>query len=67
MAAESDSHSSEELLAEAAKTRQQAARFRQAVTIVNDDLVEMSLRARAEELEQLAKTLEAQAAKKKEH
>jgi len=64
MAVESDSRSAAELLAEAAKTRQQAARFRQAATIVNDELVELSLRARAEELEHLAKALEAQAAKK---
>lgn len=64
MTAESASPSAEALLAEAAKTRQQATRFRQAVAIVNDELVEASLRARAEELEQLAKTLEAQAMKK---
>lgn len=64
MAVESDSRSAAELRAEAAKTRQQAARFRQAAAIVNDELVEMSLRARAEELEHLAKALEAQAAKK---
>lgn len=59
-----DQRAPEELLAEAAKARHDAARFRQAATIVHDDIVERSLRARAEELENLAQLLEAQASKK---
>lgn len=59
-----DDRPPEELLAEAAKARHDAERFRQAAAIVHDDIVERSLRARAEELETLARLLEAQASKK---
>jgi predicted signal transduction protein with EAL and GGDEF domain len=59
-----DQRTAEELLAEAAKARHDAKRFRQAAEVIHDDIVERSLRARAEELETLAGLLEAQAAKK---
>ena len=52
-----------EILAEAAKARQEAGRFRRAALIISDELVVDSLKARAGELETLATMLEAQAAK----
>ena len=52
-----------ELLAEAAKARHEARRFRNAALLMNDRLVEDALIARAVELENLAGMLEAQAAK----
>jgi hypothetical protein len=51
------------LLEDAAIARHQASRFKQAATIINDDLVESALRARARELETLVAMLEAKAAK----
>ncbi|HLI20149.1 MAG TPA: hypothetical protein VKV32_03465 [Stellaceae bacterium] len=66
MSTENANRGAAELLAEVAKTRQQVARFRQAMAVVNDELVELALRARAEELENLAKTLEAQALKQQQ-
>ena len=52
-----------EILAEAAKARQEASRFRRAALIISDELVADSLKGRAGELETLAAMLEAQAAK----
>ncbi|HWE72976.1 MAG TPA: hypothetical protein VG328_07440 [Stellaceae bacterium] len=52
-----------EVLAEAAKARQEASRFRRAALIISDELVVDSLKGRAAELETLAAMLEAQAAK----
>ena len=53
----------QEILAEAAKARQEAGRFRRAALIISDELVVDSLKARAVELETLAAMLETQAAK----
>jgi hypothetical protein len=53
----------QEILAEAAKARQEASRFRRAALIISDDLVVDSLKGRVVELETLAAMLEAQAAK----
>lgn len=64
MATESDSRSAAEAAGRGREDSTASSVIRQAVTIVNDELVEMSLGARAEELERLAETLEAQAAKK---
>lgn len=52
-----------ELLSDAAIARHQAGRFKQAAAIINDDLVESCLRARARELETLVAILEARIAK----
>jgi len=52
-----------EILAEAAKARQEAGRFRRAALIISDELVVDSLKARAVELETLAAMLETRAAK----
>ena len=51
----------QEILAEAAKARQEAGRFRRAALIISDELVADSLKARAVELETLAAMLETQA------
>jgi len=53
----------QEILAEAAKARQEAGRFRRAALIISDELVVDSLKGRAVELETLAAMLETQAAK----
>jgi hypothetical protein len=52
----------QEILAEAAKARQEASRFRRASLVISDEVVVESLKARASELETLAAMLEAQAA-----
>jgi len=57
----------QEILAEAAKARQEAGRFRRAALIISDELVVDSLKARAVELETLAAMLETQAAKLAAH
>ena len=57
----------QEILAEAAKARQEAGRFRRAALIISDELVVDSLNARAVELETLAAMLETQAAKLAAH
>jgi hypothetical protein len=63
MPMEPDNRTREELLADAATARHQASRFRQAAVIVNDDLVESALQARARELDTLVALLEAKVAK----
>ncbi|HEY3918464.1 MAG TPA: hypothetical protein VGL83_11760 [Stellaceae bacterium] len=60
---ETDDRTRAQLLEDAAIARHQASRFKQAATIINDDLVESALRARARELETLVAMLEAKAAK----
>jgi hypothetical protein len=63
MPIEADNRTREELLSDAARARYQADRFRQAAVVINDDLVESALRARARELETLVALLEAKVAK----
>jgi hypothetical protein len=63
MESEADSRTRTELAADLEIARHQATRFRQAAAIVNDDLVESALRARARELETLIAILEAKIAK----
>ena len=60
-----ESQSREELFADAARARRDAKRFRKAAGIVKDEVVELSLIARMDELERLAELLEAQAERKK--
>ena len=60
---DTDRRSRTELLADAAKARREAERHRVAAAIVNDEVVEQTLRARAKELTSLAEMLEARAAK----
>jgi hypothetical protein len=55
---DSDDRTRAELLADAAIAKDQAARFRRAATMIDDDLVQSALRARARELETLVATLE---------
>ncbi len=50
-------------MADAAKTRREADRYHRAAIIINDPMVEETLRAREIELIKLAESLEAQAAK----
>ena len=50
-------------MGEAVRARRDADRFRQAATLMNDQAIEETLRVRAAELDTLARTLEAQAAK----
>ena len=52
-----------ELMADAAKARREADRYHRATIIINDPMVEETLRARETELIKLAESLEAQAAK----
>jgi hypothetical protein len=63
MPMEPDNRTREELLADAATARHQASRFRQAAVIINDDLVESALQARARELDTLVALLEAKVEK----
>lgn len=62
MELERDERTRAELLADAAIAKDQAARFRQAATMIDDDLVQSALRARARELETLVATLDARVA-----
>jgi hypothetical protein len=62
MELESDDRTRAELLADAAIAKDQAARFKRAATMIDDDLVQSALRARARELETLAATLDARVA-----
>jgi hypothetical protein len=62
MELESDERTRLELLADAAVAKDQAARFKRAATMIDDDLVQSALRARARELETLVATLDARVA-----
>ena len=63
MAMVSDKKTPQEMLAEATQARQDASRFRRAALVIGDEIVAQSLKTRAGELETLAATLEAKAAK----
>ena len=60
---EPDKHSRNELLIDAAKARDEAARYHRAAVMMRDPLIEDTLLARETELLSLAETLEAQAGK----
>jgi hypothetical protein len=55
---ESDERTRAELLADAAVAKDQAARFRRAAMMIDDDLIQSALRARARELETLVAMLD---------
>lgn len=55
MELDSDERTRAELLADAAVAKDHAARFKRAATMIDDDLVQSALRARARELETLGR------------
>jgi len=61
---ETDNRSRQELLADAVQARHEVERFRQAALLMNDKFIEEMLMTRSVELENLAKMLEARAAKR---
>lgn len=60
---ETDKHSQQGLLIDAAKARHEADRYHRASLLAHDSMVEATLMARETELLRLAENLEAQAAK----
>jgi hypothetical protein len=60
---EPDDRTRAELLADAAVAKDQAARFKRAADMIDDDLVQSALRARARELETLVAKLDERVAK----
>ena len=60
---EPDDRTRAELLADAAMAKDQAVRFKRAADMIDDDLVQSALRARARELETLVAMLDERVAK----